>query len=118
MLFRSSLPKCSAVVLYRLPKQRVIDLAGEDLISEFELTDLGPTEIDYIDVCHRSSLFAPVIDATGQNFICPGACFDRVEVSYFFFGAAFLEAFNASFVAAPANPRRSLGGALAFEINT
>jgi hypothetical protein len=38
--------------------------------------------------------------------------------SYFFFGAAFFEAFNGSSVVAPANPRRSRGGAFAFEIKT
>jgi len=38
--------------------------------------------------------------------------------TYFFFGEAFFEAFNGSSVVAPANPRRSRGGALAFEIRT
>ncbi|GGA78156.1 hypothetical protein GCM10011507_31770 [Edaphobacter acidisoli] len=38
--------------------------------------------------------------------------------SYFFFGAAFFEAFSGSSVVAPANPRRSRGGAFAFEIST
>jgi hypothetical protein len=37
---------------------------------------------------------------------------------YFFFGAAFFEAFSGSSVVAPANPRRSRGGAFAFEIKT
>ena len=35
-----------------------------------------------------------------------------------FFGAAFFDAFNGSSVVAPANPRRSRGGAFAFEIST
>src|SRR2546430_17236087 len=35
---------------------------------------------------------------------------------YFFFGEAFFEAFSGSSVVAPAKPRRSRGGALAFEI--
>jgi hypothetical protein len=56
-------------VLDRLPEERVVDLACEDLIGEFELSDFGSTEIYYIDVCHRSSLFVPTIDAVGQNFI-------------------------------------------------
>gem|GEM_PF-4852381 len=37
---------------------------------------------------------------------------------YFFLGEAFFEAFNGSSVVLPANPRRSLGGAFAFETNT
>ena len=37
--------------------------------NEFELTDLGSTEIDYVNVCHRSSLFALAIDAASQNFV-------------------------------------------------
>ena len=56
-------------MLDRLPKERVVDLAREDLIGEFELTDLASVEIDYVDVCHRSSLFMPAIDAAGQNCI-------------------------------------------------
>src|ERR1017187_7032030 len=37
---------------------------------------------------------------------------------YFFFGEAFFEAFSGSSVVPPANPRRSRGGAFAFEIKT
>jgi hypothetical protein len=56
-------------VLDRLPEQPVVDLAREDVVGEFELTNLLPAEIDYIDVCHRSSLFALAIDAASKNFI-------------------------------------------------
>jgi hypothetical protein len=56
-------------MLDRLPEEPVVDLACEDFVGELELTDLLPAEIDYIDVCHRSSLFAPAIDAAGKNFV-------------------------------------------------
>jgi hypothetical protein len=39
-------------MLYRLPEERVVDLTGEDLVGEFELTDFGSAEIYYVDVCH------------------------------------------------------------------
>jgi hypothetical protein len=42
----------------------------------------------------------------------------RPRRTYFFFGEAFFEAFNGSSVVLPANPRRSLGGAFAFDTNT
>jgi hypothetical protein len=38
--------------------------------------------------------------------------------AYFLFAVAFFEAFSGSTVVEPANPRRSRGGALAFEIST
>ena len=128
-----SLTKGSAIVLDRLPEQCIVDLACEDLVGEFELADLLPAEIDYIDVCHRSSLFAPAIDAAGLDFVrlrypvfSPRSFTGNPKqkqrslliLLYFFFGAAFFEAFNASIVAAPANPRRSRGGALALEMST
>jgi hypothetical protein len=64
-----SLTEGGPVVLDRLPEQCVVDLAGEDVVGEFELTNLLSTEIYYVDVCHRSSLFAPAIDAAGKNFV-------------------------------------------------
>src|ERR1700761_5916538 len=64
-----SLPKRGPVVLDRLPKEAVVDLCREDLVDEFELSDLGPSEIYYVDVCHRSSLFALAIDAASKNFV-------------------------------------------------
>ena len=64
-----SLTKGGAVVLDRLPEQPVVDLACENFVGEFELTNLLSAEIDYIDVCHRSSLFAPAIDAAGLDFV-------------------------------------------------
>src|SRR6185437_12049001 len=88
---------------------------------------------DYIDVCHRSSLFMPAIDATNPDFVrlrypvrSPRSWLSKNKqiqrdfacFLYFFFGEAFFDAFNASFVASPANPRRSRGGAFAFEIKT
>jgi hypothetical protein len=57
-------------------------------------------------------------------FLIPGiwllrrSRFSPSAQNYFFFGAAFFEAFNGSSVVLPANPRRSRGGALAFEIKT
>jgi hypothetical protein len=56
-------------VLDRLPKQAVVDLAGEDLIGEFKFADFLSAEIYYVDVCHRSSLFALTIDAVSKNFV-------------------------------------------------
>jgi hypothetical protein len=56
-------------VLDRLPEERVVDLSGKDLIGEFKLPDFGSTEIYYVDVCHRSSLFALAIDAASKNFV-------------------------------------------------
>src|SRR6202011_5131672 len=47
-----TLTEGGAIVLDRLPQEGVVDLRGEDLVGEFELSDLGPAEIDYIDVCH------------------------------------------------------------------
>ena len=42
----------------------------------------------------------------------------RLTASAYFFFAAFFAAFNGSTVPDPAKPRRSRGGALAFEIST
>ena len=66
---RGALAQRGAVMLDRLPEECVVDLAGEHFVEEFELSDLLSAEIDYIDVCHRSSLFMPAIDAAGQNFV-------------------------------------------------
>ena len=44
-------------------------LITKDFIGEFEFADFLSAEIDYIDVCHRSSLFAPAIDAADKNFV-------------------------------------------------
>src|SRR6266702_2728998 len=66
---RGALSKCGAVMLDRLPQEAVIDLAGEHFVEEFELPDFLSAEIDYVDVCHRSSLFVPAIDAAGLDFV-------------------------------------------------
>ena len=46
----------------------VVNLGGAK-VGEFELSDFGSSEIYYVDVCHRSSLFAPAIDAASKNFV-------------------------------------------------
>ena len=55
-------------MLDRLPEQRIIDLAGKDVGVQFELADLLSSEIHYIQVCHKSSLFLPANDAAGPDF--------------------------------------------------
>jgi hypothetical protein len=76
----------------------------------------------------------PTIDAAGLDFVrlrnpvcSPRSVWNEIQEQmqktlliflYFFFGEAFFEAFNASFVASPAKPRRSRGGAFALEMST
>ena len=55
-------------MLDRFPQQGFVYFSGEQVV-EFELANLLPAEIYYIDVCHRSSLFAPAIDAAGLDFV-------------------------------------------------
>src|SRR5207244_12642557 len=81
----------SAIVRDRFPEQVLVDRA-EDLVGEFEDPYLGSAQIVNVDVCHN--------------------------VLFYAFLAARLAASNGSTVAAPANPRRSLGGCLALVITT
>src|ERR1700733_6029317 len=64
-----SLTQSGAIVLDRLPKQRVVDLARKDFVGEFEFSNFLSSEIDYIDVCHRSSLFVLTIDVESLDFV-------------------------------------------------
>ena len=118
---RGTLPQCCAVMFHRLPQQSLIDLAREDLVQQFELPDLFATEIYYVNLCHR--LFSlrrlrrqATLSITQQTTRAPA------RRGYFFLaalvGAAFFEALSGSSVEAPAKPRRSRGGAFAFEIST
>src|ERR1019366_389112 len=89
-----------AVVLHRFPQQALVHRA-ENFVGQFEGTYLFAAEIHYIN--RRHSLFRFKLSLAS---------------SYFFFAEARLEAFNGSTVPAPLNPRRSLGGFLAFAITT
>ena len=69
-------------------------------------------------VCVSRSVPRAEVDLLIANGNCAEGASRRPRSDYFFFGAAFFEAFNGSSVPAPANPRRSLGGAFAFETRT
>src|ERR1035437_1941307 len=89
-----------AIVPHRFPQQVLVHRA-KNFIGQFQGTYLFAAEIHYIN--RRHSFF--------RFNLSVASC-------YFFFAEARLDAFNGSTVPAPLNPRRSLGGFLAFAIIT
>src|SRR5215469_6708296 len=85
------------VVVHRFPQQ-VFVYCAENLIGEFQGAHFLACQINYVNLCHIS--------------------LESLVTSYFFplAAAALFAAFNGSTVVAPANPRRSRGGCLAFWI--
>src|SRR5215471_13569132 len=90
-----------AVVLHRLPEQIFIHRA-EDLIGEIECPDFLAAQILNINRCHIFLMSRRT----------------HSSARFYAFLAALFAAFKGSTVAAPANPRRSLGGFLALMITT
>jgi hypothetical protein len=74
-----------------------------------------------IDAANRDSVRLRFPVCSPRSLLHSASAFRRHRrtwQTYFFFGEAFFEAFNGSSVVPPANPRRSRGGAFAFEIRT
>ena len=71
------------------------------------LAQLLTSATNFVLLCPARRLFADLLTRWPAD-----------SLPYFFFGEAFFDAFSGSSVVAPANPLRSRGGALAFEIST
>ena len=102
------------------PQQRLVQLAhAEHFFCQLQGADFLSAEIVYVHVCHRFSfLRRPGANGSPSSNLAPFYLYKLFCKSYFFLLAAFFEAFSGSTVPAPPNPRRSRGGALAFEIRT
>src|SRR6202012_5819498 len=65
-----SLAQTGAVVLHRLPEQRLVHFTGEHLIEQFEVTDFLAREALDLDLRHRlTSLSVPAIVAADPDVV-------------------------------------------------
>jgi hypothetical protein len=110
-------------VLHRLPQQALVDLVGRvQRVSQLNRAYLLSVQIQYIHVCHRLLLLPDTLSGSQSQLLKYSPERPKARLPhrryYFLFAVAFFEAFSGSTVPDPANPRRSRGGVLAFEIST